>query len=113
MAKSWGSILATHHARADQRFRNEAFSTKNFPKQVSKLVEGKQDEFASDILQWSAFYADVVQKDYVEFKSTNNVDDDLSSRNRKNGEVELAAHGNHLIATFALFNFIILSISLF
>ena len=92
MARVWGAVLATHHARADQRFRREAYSTKSFPKQLGKLLDGQEGAFVDDVLAWSSFYAAVVQQDYAEFKQSNGVDDlSVSAQERRDNAGALAS----------------------
>ena len=68
MAKLWGKILATDHARADKDFDSELIPY-SFEKQVDKLTDGHHKEFRALVRQIAFEYADRVQADYEAFEA--------------------------------------------
>ena len=69
MAKLWGKILATAHARADKDYNPELIDpiSYSFEKQVDKLTDGHHKEFRVLVRQIAFEYADQVQEDYEAF----------------------------------------------
>ena len=68
MAKLWGKILATDHARADKDFDSELIPY-SFDKQVDNLTDGHHKEFRALVRQIAFEYADRVQADYEAFEA--------------------------------------------
>lgn len=66
IAKLWGKILATDHARADKDFE-EKYIPYSFEKQVIKLTDGKHKEFGQLVKQVAFSYANQVETDYDSF----------------------------------------------
>lgn len=69
MAKLWGKILATDHARADRDFEPDLIPY-SFEKQVDKLTNGRHREFRALVSQVAFEYAEQVNKDYEAFQAT-------------------------------------------
>ncbi len=68
MAKLWGQILATDHARADKDFEQDLIPY-SFEKQVDELTNGHHKEFRALVRQVAFEYAERVQADYEAFKA--------------------------------------------
>ena len=68
MAKLWGKILATDHARADKDFASDLIPY-SFDKQVDKLTDGHHKEFRALVRQIAFEYADRIQADYEAFEA--------------------------------------------
>ncbi|ACK67548.1 conserved hypothetical protein [Rippkaea orientalis PCC 8801] len=66
MAKLWGQILATDHARADQDF-SEKYVPYSLEKQVTQLTDGKHKQFLELVKTIAFDYAAQVQVDYDSF----------------------------------------------
>ncbi|MDJ0903773.1 MAG: DUF2252 family protein [Xenococcus sp. MO_188.B8] len=66
MAKLWGEILATAHARADKDYDSDLIAY-SFEKQVDKLTDGHHEEFRALVREIAFEYADQVQEDYEAF----------------------------------------------
>ncbi len=66
IAKQWGKILATAHARSDQDF-DEKYVPYSFEKQVTKITDGKHKEFRRLVREVAFDYAKQVQADYGSF----------------------------------------------
>lgn len=66
IAKLWGKILATDHARSDKDFQ-EKYIPYSFEKQVTKLTDGKHKEFAKLVKEVAFSYANQVETDYDSF----------------------------------------------
>ena len=68
MAKLWGKILATAHARADKDYDPDLIPY-SFEKQVDKLTDGHHKEFRDLVRQIAFEYADRLQADYEAFEA--------------------------------------------
>ena len=66
MAPWWGQILATQHARSDYRF-NSRFVSGDFPEEFSRLVQGRVEDFARQVVMVAVEYAAQVNQDFAEF----------------------------------------------
>jgi uncharacterized protein (DUF2252 family) len=73
MCNEWAQILATHHCRADSRFRDGQFAKHNFAVALDALVSGNMDSFVRDIADLAQLTADTAKKDYAVFKRDNGV----------------------------------------
>mmetsp|Transcript_7635 Transcript_7635/g.13805 ORF Transcript_7635/g.13805 Transcript_7635/m.13805 type:complete len:256 (-) Transcript_7635:204-971(-) len=68
MAKTWGEIIATSHARADKDFK-EGYVPFSFDKQVDVLTDGKHSQFRCFVRDVAKNYAAQVVEDYEAFKA--------------------------------------------
>ena len=66
LAKEWGKVVATAHARADKDFEDEIIDYQ-FEKKVGKLTDGKIDEFKALVRQIATDYASQVAVDWETF----------------------------------------------
>ncbi len=66
IAKLWGKILATDHARADKDFE-EKYIPYSFEKEVIQLTNGKHKEFRELVKKVAFAYANQVESDYDGF----------------------------------------------
>ncbi|EAZ92362.1 DUF2252 domain-containing protein [Crocosphaera chwakensis] len=66
IAKLWGKILATDHARADKDFE-EKYIPYSFEKEVTQLTNGKHKEFRELVKEVAFDYANQVESDYDSF----------------------------------------------
>jgi hypothetical protein len=66
MAKEWGRILATAHARSDKDF-NDGYIDYSFEKHVTEATKNQKKEFAKWTAKVAMAYADRVAKDHAVF----------------------------------------------
>lgn len=66
VAKNWGLILATAHARADKNF-DETFIDYSFEKQIDRLTDGHHQDMRDLVKAIALPYADQVEADWQTF----------------------------------------------
>jgi len=66
LAKQWGSILATAHARADKDYRSDLVAT-SVDKYIDEATQGKQPEFQALVRDIATAYATQVEADWQVF----------------------------------------------
>ena len=66
LTETWGTILATAHARADKNF-DDTFISYSFDKQIHKITDGHHKEFRQLVRGIAFDYADQVQQDWTTF----------------------------------------------
>jgi uncharacterized protein (DUF2252 family) len=66
LARQWGKILATDHARANLDDRSVPFPGK-FKDTVLRLTQGRRDDFAAEVRRFALAYADQVASDHKVF----------------------------------------------
>ncbi|NET48863.1 MAG: DUF2252 domain-containing protein, partial [Merismopedia sp. SIO2A8] len=66
VAKTWGTILATAHARSDKDF-DDRFVSYSFDKQIDQITDGHHKEFRQLVRAIAFEYADQVHTDWEQF----------------------------------------------
>jgi uncharacterized protein (DUF2252 family) len=80
VAKQWGEILATNHARSDQDF-NKQYVPYSFEDQVVALSDGYHQEFRKLVRNIAFEYSAQVQVDYNSFVDTYQLHNNCSATN--------------------------------
>lgn len=66
LAKQWGTILATDHARADRDHNSSQVST-DFDASLANVIDGNHSDFNNRVANFGMAYAEQVNRDYQSF----------------------------------------------